>query len=882
MIPVLASNGLRAWPGHDHGGGARYLAIENALTTAWPTDAHFAAYRAPELPRRLDSGAPARLGGVAMVLFVVDVDCAEAHREGGATPDAWRVEQRVRIAALRADHPEFFAYETRGGLRLVVRLATPYIVEGERGGESAQGWRRWYVRRLGYLVRRYGIEGDPSCCDWTRLHRLPRATRDEGGDPEARPTHGPSAPGTWSYVPTADDDAADLDAVRVLAARNASSRWAAVARYFESPAPPRGPELPLDGVERSGVPARGDDTKRARAYFDAALPELLREIVDAPDKNQNNIIRDNSLRAFRLALAAGASPDVVGAQIADAARAGKHPASRAAGTIASSRAAAMREGPATLPPPVFRVRHSKWKPVANARAGAAQAPAPTDTTDAVPPPFTDLGNAERLVRAHGDDLRYCPGLGGWLTWSARGDAWQRDESGEVMRRAKTVPRALYRNAADIDDPGMRVAAAGWARKSEGRDRLRAMIDLAASEPGVYVNASSLDADPWAFNCRNGTLDLRRGELRKHRREDLCTKVAPVDYDAAAKCPVFDAFFARVQPDAEVRACLLRVLGYALTGAIREHVLPIHHGSGRNGKGTLRDAVMGVMGEYATEVPSSLLMAKGHDAHPTEKMVLRGARFASASETGKGRAIDEALVKLLTGGDPITARYMGKDFVTFPPTHKLWLSTNHRPVIRELSPAMWGRLLLFQWSVFIPPDEQDTRLAEKLAAERSGILRRLVEGCLDWQVRGIAPPVAVRAATESYRADSDPLGDFLAQRTTTEKLSGAKMARAMARELLEAYTRWASENGAELMTSKVLGEALGDRFTRRRLGGMISYVGVRLLTDAELDELKGEDGENGEDGEDFSDRCANAGSRRNPTGAFSPFSPSSPEDGRGAL
>ena len=462
-------------------------------------------------------------------------------------------------------------------------------------------------------------------------------------------------------------------------------------------------------------------------------------------------------------------------------------------------------------------------------------------------PRTDYGNAERLVRRHGNDLRFCASLGGWLAWD--GVRWGKDETGEVVRRAKETVRSIAVEAATSDHEESRRGLLAHSLASEKASRLTAMVNLAQSEAGVPVRAEDLDADPWLLNVQNGVIDLRTGQLGPPRREALCTKLAPVAYDPAATCPAFDAFLAEVQPDPEVRACLLRILGYSLTGVVREHIFPIHHGDGGNGKGTLRDVMLAVLGEYATEVPAALLMSKDKgDVHPTEKMVLRGARFASASETQKGRAIDEALVKLVTGGDPITARYMRQDFVTFLPTHKLWLSTNHKPVIRELSPAMWRRVLLFPWAVIIPIERQNTQLKEQLAQELPGILRRLVEGCLEWQRRGVDPPDAVKAATATYKAESDPVGDFLAQRTTAKPPLGKSVARVMAKELLDAYTGWAQANGQETLSSKALGDAMtsNGRAVRKPFGGLISYVGLRLLTPEERAAADGGDGDDGED------------------------------------
>jgi putative DNA primase/helicase len=500
---------------------------------------------------------------------------------------------------------------------------------------------------------------------------------------------------------------------------------------------------------------------------------------------------------------------------------------------------------------------------------AALAPAPASS------PCTDYGNAERLVRAHGHDLRWCEAWGAWLVWD--GTRWARDDCGEVVRRAKDTVRQIGMEATRVSHEETRKALLKHALDSEKAPRINAMIDLARSERGIPIRPEQMDVDPWLFNCANGTIDLHNGSLQPHRREDLCTKLAPVIFDPHATCPTFDMFFEAVQPDPNVRACLLRVIGYSLTGTIRDHILPIHHGKGGNGKGTFRDAVLDCMGDYAREVQSDLLMSSDQNQHPTGKMVLRGARFASASETRKDHAIDEALVKLLTGGDPITARLMGKDFVTFMVTHKLWLSTNHKPVIRDLTAAMWRRILLFSWAVSIEGDKVDTDLRTKLRAELSGIFNRLLTGCLQWQGMGIAPPTTVQADTATYRTESDPLGEWMACRCTTKVLPGKDVARGFAKELLTDYAEWAKVNGAEAMTVKEFGLAMVERFKRVKYGGIMSYVGIRLMESHERALAAKDVGEfgDGREGVPPSETLADSHGAR--PGKLSPPSPSSPRE-----
>lgn len=436
-------------------------------------------------------------------------------------------------------------------------------------------------------------------------------------------------------------------------------------------------------------------------------------------------------------------------------------------------------------------------------------------------PLTDLGNAERLVRRHRGDVRFVGAWRKWLVWD--GARFGRDDVGAIALCAVETVRSIARDeASKARDDDERKAVLKWANASESRSSIFAAVGLAECLPGVGIAAAALDADPWLLNVRNGTLDLRTGELRPHRREDLCSKLAPVEWDAGATCPAWDAFLARVQPDPEVRAFVQRLAGYAATGVVREHVLPIHYGSGGNGKGVCADTLLAVLGDYGVQVPVELLMEARGDRHPTERTTLMGRRFAAASEPKEGGALDVALVKALTGGDTISARFMRGDFFEFQPQHKLWFSTNHRPVIKETANAIWRRVLLIPWAVEIPTEQQDHGLKGKLAAEASGILRWVVEGCLAWQREGLNPPEAVKVASAEYRADSDWCGEFLRACATPEP-----GARTSSRDVYEVFLAWCAANGADKRSQKVLGAALREKKVKSEKSSVVFYVDVRF-------------------------------------------------------
>jgi putative DNA primase/helicase len=378
----------------------------------------------------------------------------------------------------------------------------------------------------------------------------------------------------------------------------------------------------------------------------------------------------------------------------------------------------------------------------------------------------------------------------------------------------------------------------WALKSESAPRLHAMIDLAASEADVPVRPADLDADPMLLNVLNGTIDLRTGALRPHRPADLITKLAPVEYRQGAPCPLWRELLDKVfLADRELIAYLQRLVGYFLTGEVREQVLPIFWGAGSNGKTTLVTTVMGVLGEdYAVKAPRDLLLARKGDQHPTKVVRLFGRRLAVCSELGEGEALDEAMVKDLTGGDLLTARGMREDYWQFRATHKVILVTNHKPEIRGTDEGIWRRPRLVPFNAYFwDPDRPEDRakglpaeyrkdagLADKLRAELGGILSWAVEGCLAWQREGLGSAAAVTGATWEYRAEQDSLSRFLEE----ECLLGAGN-KVRASDLHGRYVYWCQRAGEEPVSRKAFGTALGRRGYQRFTSDGTWYRGIGL-------------------------------------------------------
>ena len=435
-----------------------------------------------------------------------------------------------------------------------------------------------------------------------------------------------------------------------------------------------------------------------------------------------------------------------------------------------------------------------------AAAPAAPEPSPNGHR---PGPYacTDVGNAHRLVAAHGENLRYVARWG-WHVWDGR--RWAKDDLGRVYELAKKTARAIYREAAGEENDDRRKALAGWAKTSESVTRIRAMVELARTDPAVAIAAEAMDAEPWLLTVENGTVDLRSGELGGHRREHLSTKLAPVSYAPDIEAPAWEAFLEGVLPDEEVRHYLRRLAGCALIGAVVEHVLAFFYGTGANGKSTLLKALLGVFGDYGRQSDATLLLESRHAEHPTAVARLAGARLVACIEAGAGRRLAEVMVKHLTGGDRVAARFMHQDFFEFDPTWTVLLAANHKPVVRGTDHAIWRRIHLVPFTVTIPADEQDHGLGDKLGAERAGILAWAVRGCLEWQKEGLGVPACVVAATENYRAEMDVLGDFLEECCDVDPA-----AEVLASELYAAYRRWAEAAVVDPFNQTVFGRLLNE-------------------------------------------------------------------------
>jgi len=412
--------------------------------------------------------------------------------------------------------------------------------------------------------------------------------------------------------------------------------------------------------------------------------------------------------------------------------------------------------------------------------------------------LTDTGNASRLVKLHGERLHYVPSWGKWL-WGDAAGFWLLDERDvRVREAAKAVGRQLKMQATKETDAANAKKLFSFALTSLNARGISGMVDLARGVDGIVLDHEKLDADGWLLGCENGVVELSTGTLRPAKPADLMTMRCPVAFDPDAEAPRWTLALEEWFPDPEVRAYVQRVAGSSLVGAQRDHVFVIHYGLGGNGKGTFTRALQRVLGPYSIEIHLTLLLDTKYKEHDTVKADLFRSRLAIAVETDRRVKLAEASVKNLTGGDRIRARRMREDPWSFDPTHSLWLQTNHLPAISGRDGGIWRRIRVVKWERTFSDREQDRDLDGTLAAEAPGILRWLVEGCLQWQEHGLAEPEAVIRETMAYRRSEDVLSRFQADMG----LVFDPDLEMQAQELQDLLTEWAAAEGIDPPSAEI--------------------------------------------------------------------------------
>lgn len=436
--------------------------------------------------------------------------------------------------------------------------------------------------------------------------------------------------------------------------------------------------------------------------------------------------------------------------------------------------------------------------------------------------MTDLGNAQRFVELHGENVRFCHAWNKWFTWD--GVRWVKDETGAVVRMAKETALSMYGEAMGEEDDNRRRSLVSHALNSEGNKRIAAMLELARSEQGIPILPEQFDADPWLLNCMNGTVDLRTGELKDHCREDIITKLVQVRFNSEAMCQRWEQFLSEIMGnDEHLVAFLKRMIGYSLTGSTREQFFLILHGVGGNGKSTLIEILKMIFGDYSTTSSMDAFIEERHGGGVSNDIArLRGARLVSAIETDAMKYLAEGKIKALTGQDMISARFLFQEFFEFIPQFKLWLACNHKPIVKGTDHAIWRRIRLVPFEQTFDP-KLEPNLKETLESELEGIFAQAVSEAVLWYAEGIRTPPGVVDATGEYRTEMDVLGGFLEALCEQSPQESEKMA-----IVYGAYEDWCLVEKEKLISKRAFGIAMRERgFRHRKSGSTKYYCGIRL-------------------------------------------------------
>ncbi|ANS51273.1 DNA primase [Bacillus thuringiensis] len=420
--------------------------------------------------------------------------------------------------------------------------------------------------------------------------------------------------------------------------------------------------------------------------------------------------------------------------------------------------------------------------------------------------LTEMGNAERIVAEYGHVIRFVNGSG-WYTWD--GKRWKEDRSRKVERITSKTLRNLLKSEDERE--------VKWGRQCEKRViRMNSIKDMI---PLVPAQREAFDTHPYVLNVENGVIDLKTGELLPHNRDFMLTKMVNIEFKKGEDCPNWKAFLESIFKDTEGNTdyelidFIQKSIGYSLTSDISEQVMFFLYGSGRNGKSTFINMIKNLLGDYAKQTNSETFIKKKNDNGANNDIArLVGSRFVSAVESEEGQQLSEGLVKQITGGEPITARFLRQEYFEFQPEFKVFFTTNHKPIIKGIDEGIWRRVRMIPFTITIPKEKINRKLSEKLSLEISGILNWAIEGCLKWQREGLGEPKSIRVATDKYKEEMDIIEPFIVDRCFLSPL-----AKIEAKELYTVYSRWCEDEGEIALKNRTFYRLLENKNVHKKRG-----------------------------------------------------------------
>lgn len=440
--------------------------------------------------------------------------------------------------------------------------------------------------------------------------------------------------------------------------------------------------------------------------------------------------------------------------------------------------------------------------------------------------MTDTGNAHRLFDKFGSVIRYSYNRKKWFYWD--GKVWREDTTGEIKKLGDIICDDLKREAFQEQDDKTQADMLKWANRTAASKNKESMIKECQHLDGIPVSPDDLDAYPDYINCQNGMVNLRNGELLPHDSSLMMSKICYAEYDTTGKTPeLWLSFLDDVtNHNQELIDYIQKCIGYSLTGSNREQCAFFLYGIGNNGKSTFLDTLTDLLGNYAANAQPETIMMKKFDSGANSDIArLKSTRFVTSEEPTEGVRLNEGLLKQLTGGSRITCRFLYGDEFEYTPEFKIWLATNHKPIIRGTDVGIWRRIKLIPFEVNIPKEKVDKNLKYKLRKEFPQIMAWAVQGCIKWQKEGMTEPQCVLDAVKEYKQEMDLLVGFLEQCIIIDYDSDTKI---MASDLFRVYVRWAKENNEYEMSSKKFFSEIGKKLPEKgRNGKGIFYKYIKF-------------------------------------------------------
>ena len=442
--------------------------------------------------------------------------------------------------------------------------------------------------------------------------------------------------------------------------------------------------------------------------------------------------------------------------------------------------------------------------------------------------MTDTGNAQRVADKFGKVIHYCYKHKRWYFWN--GKVWEMDYEGQIKRLTDVIVEDLRREANAATEPDVQKAMFQFAQKSGSSQRKEAMIHETQHIEGIPIMPDDMDRKIDMLNCDNGTVDLRTGSVVPYNSEWLMTMCAGTWCDLSDTEPTLWLKFLDdiTCGDKELQHYLQKCVGYSMTGSTQEQCAFFLYGMGNNGKSTFIDTIADVLGTYSANVQPEVFMQQStvQSSNANSAIArLKGVRFITVEEPTEGVRLNEGLLKQVTGGSKITARFLYGDEFDFYPTFHLWWATNHKPIIRGTDTGIWRRIRLIPFNAAIPPDKVDKTLKYKLRAEYPQILRWAVEGCLMWQKEGLEIPDVVREATEEYKTEMDVLATFC---DACLLIDNDKEHTLTVNDLFGLYQAWARGNNEFVMTSRKFSREIKAKLPQAiQTAQQLLYAGVTV-------------------------------------------------------